>query len=266
METNTHRVSEAFSQQSDVFDNVYKNNLLSEYMRAKFRTELLQHLPAKAHILELNCGTGMDTIFLTQKGYSIVAIDNAPGMLQQLKGKIEGTELADKISVQQCNFEHLEQLQPQTFDHIYSNFSGLNCTPKLDQVLLSLKPLLRKGGKVSLVIMPKVCPWEIIMLLKGKFKTAFRRFSPNGATAHIEGVHFTTWYYNPSFVLRTLRNDYNLLSLKGISIAVPPPFIEHFVERHPRLFRFLCRIDSRIEKYFPFTYCCDQYMITLQLK
>lgn len=266
MERNTTKVSRAFSNQSVVFDNVYRNNLLSEYMRGKFREELLQHLDKDAGVLELNCGTGMDTVYLASLGYRICATDNAPGMLQQLRQKVNNLQLSHLIEVKQCDFEQLEQLQPAKFDHIYSNFSGLNCSADLDKVLKSLRPLLQEGGKVSLVIMPKICPWENVMMLKGKFRTAFRRFGKNGAMAHIEGVHFRTWYYNPSYVINAMKNDFRLVSLKGICITVPPPFIEHFVERRPRLFRLLSRIDRRIERFFPFTCCCDQYMITLQLK
>ncbi len=59
---------------------------------------------------------------------------------------------------------------------IFSNFAGLNCTGKLDQVLLSFDPLLKPGGLVTLVLLPPFCVWETALVLKGKFKTAFRRF------------------------------------------------------------------------------------------
>lgn len=266
MPTNTEHVSKAFSQQSLIFDTIYRENLLSEYMRQQFRTELLKYLEKDAYILELNCGTGMDTVYFAEQGFKIFAIDNAPGMLQQLTHKVNTQQLQDHIEVQQCDFEQLERLQPRKFDHIYSNFSGLNCTQHLDKVLQSFRPLLNPGGKVSLVIMPRVCPWENIMALKGKWQTAFRRFRKNGTMAHIEGVHFKTWYYNPSYVINTLKSDFNVLSLRGICITVPPPFIENFVERYPRWFSVLKSIDQRIAHLFPFTYCCDQYMITLELK
>lgn len=266
MLTNTEKVSAAFSRQSRVFDDLYKHNLLSEYMREKFRQEMLRHLDKDAHILELNCGTGMDTVFFASMGHKIMATDNARGMLLQLEEKVAELDLAHRIEVRQCDFERLDELRPHKFHHIYSNFSGLNCTNDLKKVLQSLGPLLHPGGKVSLVIMPKICPWENIMLLKGKPRTAFRRLTKNGTLAHIEGLRFKTWYYNPSYVIDALKSDFEVIALKGICITVPPPFIENFVERYPRLFSFLCKVDGALERFFPFTYCCDQYMITLRLK
>lgn len=267
-DNNIHKstVSNAFSRQSEVFDKIYSENLLSEYMRKKFREELLKFARPESRILELNCGTGMDTIYLASKGFDIVATDNAPGMLAKISEKVKALNLEHKVHVVPCDFEQIGNLQQGTFDHIYSNFSGLNCTRNLADILQQLKPLLNPGGKVSLVLMPMVCPWELIMICKGMFRTAFRRFGKNGANARIENVHFRTWYYNPSYVKRVTREDYDVLSLKGICITVPPPFIENFVERYPKLFAMLERLDKKIEYHFPFTYCCDQYMITLQLK
>lgn len=264
MDPNIHKVSDAFSKQSFVFDDLYTTNLLSEYMRKKFREELVLHLKPQSHILELNCGTGMDTLYIAGLGHTILATDNADGMLQHIKAKVEQHQLHDRIQIQKCNFEHLEQLQPQTFDHIYSNFSGLNCTQQLNKVLQSMTPLLNDKGKISIVIMPKICPWELIMLFRGQFKTAFRRFKKGGTDAHIEGTIFKCFYYNPNYVIKALKKDFKVVSLKGMSITVPPPFIEHFVERHPKWFKVLSKLDGIIEKWWPFTVCCDQYMITLE--
>jgi len=46
----------------------------------------------------------------------------------------------------------------------------------LSKVLDSFDPLLKPGGMVTLVILPKFCLWETLLLFKGKFRTAFRRF------------------------------------------------------------------------------------------
>ena len=46
------------------------------------------------------------------------------------------------------------------YDCIFSNFAGLNCTDKLDQVLAGFDELLKPGGMVVLVILPRFCLWE----------------------------------------------------------------------------------------------------------
>lgn len=265
MDPNFSNVSDAFSNQSGIFDKLYRENKLSEYLRDQFRTEVISQLKPASQILELNCGTGMDAVYFAEKGHTLLATDNAPGMLAQLDQKINEKELHKNIETLRCSFHNIDAIKDRKFDHIVSNFGGLNCTDNLKDVLGKLAPLLTDSGKVTLVIMPKISPWELLVAFKGKFKTAFRRFRKK-TPAHIEGVHFFCYYYNPGYVIRALRQEFDVVTLKGIFITVPPEFYENFVERYPKLFSFLCRVDKRISRFFPFTHCCDHYMITLQKK
>lgn len=265
MEPNFVNVSEAFSRQSGIFDRLYKQNKLSEYLREKFRDEVNSHLKPNSRILELNCGTGMDAIYFAEKGHTILATDNARGMLAQLDQKIIEQGLQKNIQTLRCSFHDIDSIKDKKFDHIVSNFGGLNCTDNLKDVLVKLSPLLTESGKITLVVMPKISPWELLMAFKGKFKTAFRRFQKK-TPAHIEGVHFFCYYYNPGYVTRILKKEFRLVSLKGIFITVPPEFYEDFVERYPKLFNILSKIDNRICRFFPFNYCCDHFMITMQKK
>ena len=70
------------------------------------------------------------------------------------------------------NLDNLKNRGP--YDHIFSNFAGLNCTDELNKVLDSFNCLLKPGGFVTLVILPKFCLWEFLLLFKGKFKLLSR--------------------------------------------------------------------------------------------
>jgi ubiquinone/menaquinone biosynthesis C-methylase UbiE len=264
MDTNISKVSQAFSAQAPEFDRLSAENGISLYLREVFREEVCQHLPPNAEILELNCGTGIDALYFAGKGHSVLATDNAPGMLAELDKKISRDGIGN-ITTARCSYHHLDKLNAGKFDHIISNFGGLNCTADIEDVLSQFSSLLKENGRVTLMIMPKICPWEIAMLLRGKFRTAFRRFGKS-ARAHIEGVHFDCYYYNPGTVIRKLKKDFTVQTLKGVCITVPPEFYTGFEERYPRLFAVLRKIDSKISGIFPFTHCCDHFMITLQKK
>lgn len=259
-------VSEAFSRQSPIFDDVYENNGITLWMRNRVRNEVLQHIKPGSKMLELNCGTGIDSVFFARKGFDVLATDNAPGMLEKLNQKIDTLGLQQNLAAQRVSFNNLEVLKGNKFDYIFSNFGGLNCTNNLEKVLQDVDNLLNPGGYFSFAIMPVICPWELITIFKGYFKTAFRRLKRNGTSAHLEGVYFDCYYHNPGKVMRTMGDQYNLVSLKGLAITVPPPFIEFFIERHPRLFKILERIDNLIWDKYPFNHTCDHYLITMQKK
>lgn len=262
---NSIKVSEAFSKQAEKFDALSSENKLTAHLRTIYRKQVEKYSIQHSRILELNCGTGIDAIYFANKGYDVLATDNAPGMLDALQSKIASTGTRGKIEVMQCSYHELNKIKKPPFDHIVSNFGGLNCTADLQHVLAQFSSLLTKNGKVTLALMPKVCPWELAMALKGKFKTAFRRFGRH-AVANVEGVNFLCYYYNPSYVKRILKNEFNVVELKGVYITVPPEFYLNFVERYPRLYAALSRIDNGIANYFPFNRLCDHYIITLEKK
>jgi hypothetical protein len=114
--------------------------------------------------------------------------------------------------------------------------------------------------------MPKVCPWEMGMLFRGYFKTAFRRFRKGGTRAKVEGLPFQCYYYSPDFIIRQMGQRYRLLSLKGLAITVPPPYIEHFIERYPKLFRTLERWENKLWNKAPFNRWCDHFVLTMEKK
>lgn len=260
---NEYNVSEAFSRQSAVFDDVYDNNPITAWMREQVRSEMLRFLPSQSRILELNCGTGTDAIFLAKRGHSVMAIDNAPGMLEQLRMKVKDAGLDGKIEAARCSFEQLDKLQVRMYDYVFSNFSGLNCTDDLPCVLRQVDKLLKPGGHFTLVIMPKVCPWELLQLVKGRRSVAMRRFRKEGAAAHIEGIHFTCWYYSPSAVTKAMTG-YTLCSLKGLASLVPPPSLAYFPVKYRRLYSWLKKAEQAVSRWFPFNRWCDQYAITMR--
>jgi hypothetical protein len=186
-------------------------------------------------------------------------------MLAELQMKKDQHKAGDRVNIIHCSYHDLQKAGAKKYDHIISNFGGLNCTDQLEEVLLQFGPLLKKDGKVTLMIMPKISQWELIMALKGKFKTAFRRFRKH-TLAHVAGQHFFCYYYSPGMIKKTLKHDFETLSLKGVCITVPPEYYINFVERYPKTFSILKKIDKAIGTVFPFTYCCDHFLITLQKK
>jgi ubiquinone/menaquinone biosynthesis C-methylase UbiE len=258
----------AFDKQSAIFDETYANNVIVTYKREATRSHFERHIKSGNKILELNAGTGQDSIHFAQKGYLVHATDISEGMLHQLQQKVSALQLIKSITHEQISFLELASLTTKgPFDAIFSNFGGLNCTDQLDKVLASFAPLLKPNGIVTLVIMPPFCLWEFLHCLRGNFKVAFRRlFAKEGAKAHIEGVNFLCWYYRPSFVIKDLKNDFDLLSLEGICTIVPPSYMETFPKKYPKLWKMVKFLEDEYRGVFPFNYIGDYYIITLQKK
>lgn len=256
----------AFSNQSMVFDELYSGDIIINYKRKRVRDHILQYLKPGSNILELNSGTGEDALFFAQKGFKVHATDISKGMQQQLREKVTKQGMQYLVSNELCSYTQLDQLHNRgPYDLIFSNFAGLNCTGELDKVLRSFTGLLNRGGMVTLVVLPKFCLWETLLIFKGKFKTAFRRFfSNNGRKAHVEGVYFDCFYYNPSYIKKRLKQDFEVLSVEGLCTIVPPSYIEGFAEKYPRAYKILTGWEDKLKAVWPFKYIGDYYIISLK--
>ena len=265
---NEHLAEAAFSSQSIIFDEIYSGNTIVNYKRERVRAHVLKYLPPGSSILELNSGTGEDAIFFAQNGHKVNATDISAGMQKELMRKVERNGMEAIISNELCSFTKLDQLKNKgPYDLVFSNFAGLNCTDELDKVLASFNDLLKPKGVVTLVILPKFCLWETLLLFKGKFRTAFRRFfSRNGSRAHIEGIYFKCWYYNPSYITERVNDRFDVLGIEGLCTIVPPSYIEGFAEKHPAFYKFLEAKEAKLKSTWPWKYVGDYYVISLRKK
>jgi ubiquinone/menaquinone biosynthesis C-methylase UbiE len=266
--SNEQQAAFAFTRQSAIFDELYAANSIVQYKRKRVRNHLMQYLKPGSNILELNAGTGDDAIFLAQQGNHVHATDISIGMQEKLTEKVAGYQLTSMISNELCSFTALGTLKNKgPYDCIFSNFAGLNCTGELQAVLNSFDSLLKPGGIAVLVVLPKFCLWETALFVKGKFKTATRRFlSSGGRKAKIDGASFRCWYYSPGFIVNRLKIKFELLAIEGLCTIVPPSYIENFAEKYPKTFSYLCKMENRLKGKWPWKYVGDYYIISLRKK
>ncbi len=263
---NEQAAERAFTRQSAIFDEIYSTNVIIQYKRQRVRNHVQQWLKPNSKILELNAGTGDDAIWFAKHDHTVHATDISSGMREKLMQKVKQNKLESQIGHELCSFTELNNLNNKgPYDAIFSNFAGLNCTGELKTVLNSFSPLLKPGGFVTLVLLPKFCLWETMMVLRGDFKTAFRRFfSSKGVKAHIEGEYFTCWYYNPSFVINAMKKSFHVLSVEGLCTLVPPSYLENFPNKRPSLFKWLKKKEDLWKATWPWKNIGDYYIISLR--
>jgi hypothetical protein len=117
---------------------------------------------------------------------------------------------------------------------------------------------------VTWVVMPPICIWELIRMLRGDVKNAFRRLSPQGTQANVEGVRFTTYYYPPKKVVEVFGDDFQPVSVKGLSVFTPAADAKYFPVNHPNIYRLLLALDERLSDVPPFNRWGDFYIITFR--
>lgn len=261
---NFERVAEAFDRQSPVFDDYEERNAGVIWMRSVIHEHMDKYVHEGERLLDLNAGTGTDAIHFAHKGLSVHALDISGGMLEKLRGKAARGCVSERISIGHQSFADLSGFGDRQFNHVFSNFGGLNCTDNPSGVISQFSRILVPGGTVTLVVMPPVCPWELAAIIKGNFRLAFRRLRKGGTRANVEGVMFKTYYHSPARLLRSFGNAYSLAELRGLCAIVPPPNFDRMASRHPKLFRKLTVLDNRLCTHIPFTSWADHYILTMR--
>lgn len=256
-------VSGAFSAQSPKFDTITTTNPMEVIFRDIVRGHVCRYIKHGQRMLELNCGTGLDAVFFAEKGLLVHATDNAEGMLAQLSAKVKAAHMEDRISWQKCSYNHLELVERKTFDHVFSNFGGLNCTDDLQSVVKQLNQYLHPGSMVHFVLIAPVCPWEWLTIFKGKYQFAFRRLRKGGVKSHLEGHYFTTYYYQPHSVRAMFGKGYELAALRSLGCLMPPTFNDYFPAKRPHLFNALKKMELAVNTSWPFNRFGDLYIISL---
>jgi ubiquinone/menaquinone biosynthesis C-methylase UbiE len=256
----------SFDKAAQNYDDTFSNSEIGKLQRNVVYHHLEKLLSSqKQNILEINCGTGEDAIWLAKKNHTIIATDISNEMIAVAKIK---ESHQNGIFIQADITTIAEQFKDKKFDIIFSNFGGLNClnNNELSHFLDSASNLLSEKGKLFLVIMPKNTLWEkVYFMLKGKSKTAFRR-TKKVAFANVDGISVPTYYYNPKDIVNLSKSNFDCLDVKPVGFFIPPSYLEPFFKNKNGFLQFLNSLEYKIKNWSFLSKYADHYLIVLQKK
>jgi ubiquinone/menaquinone biosynthesis C-methylase UbiE len=256
----------AFNILASEYDAKFTESLVGKEQRNISRYWLEKLLTGKKNlqIIEINCGTGEDALWLASLGHRVIATDASAAMINEAQKKLT-FDSQKNIRFITCEFEELATLfATQKFDLIFSNFAGLNCVPPDKMIFLGrdLHKLLDKDGHLAVVVFGKHTWWETFYyLLKGNPGNAFRRWTNKKRTVRLgEDVHQPVHYYSARKLAKLL--SFQLEEKKPVGLFVPPSYLEEGMKKRPKLFNWLLRIDRRAKK-LPFASSLADHMYLL---
>lgn len=243
-----------------------QRKMVWNFLEKKLRTEL------SASILELNCGTGEDAVWLAMKNQRILATDISEEMIKIAQQKALEQKVTGQIRFKVMDIQDARiHLAGEKFDLIFSNFGGFNC---LDEDQFShwlngqLPDLLNPGGRFVAVLMSKFCAWESLYFLsKFQFRKAFRRLSKGPVEGKLSAVSsINTWYYAPQWIKTHLPETLTVSDVKAIGLFIPPSYLNHFFATHIKLLSTLQKLENSIKEVKAAALFSDHYLIEIQLK
>lgn len=228
----------AFDQYAAAYDTHFTDSSIGQLQRERVYRLLHPLLTKPLNILELNCGTGTDAIWLAEQGNHVTATDVSSEMLNIAHNKNPG-KLA--LVFQQVDLREPENLPIQNTDLVFSNFGGLNCLSpdELKKLALSLQKRIKIGARLALVIMGRQCLWEQFYFRIKRDARSTRRKNKDGVSTQIEGTNFLTWYYSPQEISTIFGDAFYVRKIEPIGLCIPPSYLEPFLTSKPILLRLL---------------------------
>lgn len=257
--------SSPFDAMAQDYDASFTHSHIGTLMRNAVRHRMDARFHPGDRILELNCGTGEDAIYLAQRGMRLFATDVSDKMASVARGKVAAQCLSDRIEVRRLAIESLEVTDLSDFggevDGALSNFGGLNCVADLQDTAIRLAKCVRPGGYALLCVMGPMCVWEWAWyLLKGNPAKAFRRIRPGG----VEWRGLTIRYPSIHRLRDAFRPHFRCMRGSAVGTLVPPTYMEAWAIRHSSLVAHLNTLERRWENWPLTANFADHYLMELE--
>ncbi len=255
----------AFNSIATDYDRRDNQNHILQWMRSVVHKVYLKHLPKGAKILELNAGTGVDAVFLADKGFSVFATDISDKMIDLIKTKSK-SEIT-KIEAKTLSFDEISQLNEINFDAVISNFGGLNCINDFGKLSGDIAVKLKHEGLFIAVVMNKICPWEIFYFsIRFKFSEALRRFRKNGIMAILNSEKVLTYYFTPFKFAAAFSSNFTAVKLYTLGLYTPPPYLIGIYNKFKMLVKLWMKIDKLIFSLPVLNRFGDHFIIVMKKK
>jgi ubiquinone/menaquinone biosynthesis C-methylase UbiE len=242
-----HAAGAAFDRMADHYDDLFTFSIVGRAQREVVWKRAAATFQPGSRVLEINCGTGEDAIFLANRGICVTACDASGQMIEHAKVRQELEAPEASINFRVLPTERLYELPKEPpFDGAFSNFSGLNCVADLRSVSDELAVRLRPGARLLLCLSTRFCLWEILhYAARGNFRKAMRRWR-GVSQVRFDEHSFPVYYPTMWSMRRSFGTEFRLHSVTGVGITTPPSYLEGWIRNHPGMLATMKHFDEAV--------------------
>lgn len=196
-------------------------------------------------VLDVGCGTGIDTIALAQAGVNVTAIDGSSAMVERVRAKLADATINHLIEARVLEIQALGELDCVAFDGLISAFASLSTLPDLAQFGDDAARLVRPGGRMVLHMLNRFSLWEWLGYLARRDWRAARQVGRLETRTFTIGNQVVphVLYFGRDLYRRHFAMHFECRALYGLGSLRPP----HTVRRlPPNLVNALELLDVRV--------------------
>jgi SAM-dependent methyltransferase len=255
------------------FDNVaddYDHHITGNRMNRLLRDRSLAHLRTvfadRKRLLEVGCGSGMETLSLLREGHEVVAVDISARMLSVVRAKAVLDGVSERLQTVQMRARDLggvSQLGDSSqFDGAYSTYGAMNCEADLRPPAAGFARLLPPGAPLVLGIYNRWCLFELLgyaISLQGR--RAFGRRT-NPVLVGSSRFCIDVFAYSVPEIDRLFSPNFERVRLEGVPALLPPSDLTGYSERFARHFDRLAALDAAVGRHWPLNHLGDHFLVT----
>jgi SAM-dependent methyltransferase len=181
------------------YDVHLRSSPYNDLARAAFQDLVARLVPAGSTLLDFGCGTGLDALHYAQQGYRVLAYDNSPGMMEQLKVRCRTQISSGAVTTCAAGYPSFLDGLPACAapDAVVSNFAVLNSIRDLSPLFETFARQLRPPGWIIVSVLNPL-HWAKVKM-PGWWHDAWR--SPTGPRLFSTQPYATYLHFVPA-VLR----------------------------------------------------------------
>jgi len=257
-----------FDNVADDYDRHILGNRINRLLRDRSLAELRRTFEQAGHLLEIGCGSGMETLPLLREGREIFCVDISERMLDVVREKARREGFGERLRTERLPAALIGQLLrvlgPGAFDGAYSTYGALNCEADLAPIPPALHGLLGPGKRFVAGVYNRWCAFEVIgYSLTGQFRRAFGRA---GRPVRVGSSRFCVdvFAHSPSAFERAFDPWFDREHVAAVPVLLPPSDLVGYAEKFGQGFDRLDHLDRALSTRWPFRLLGDHFLMTLR--
>jgi len=250
------------------YDRHILGNRINRLLRERSLSILRPTFPGGSPLLEIGCGSGMETIPMLREGHELVVVDLSERMLDVVREKARREGLSERLTTFQLRAAEIDRLVGQLGDQSlsggYSTYGALNCEPNLRPIPGALHRLLRPKSSFVVGVYNRWCLFELVAYgMTGRPSRALGRIKnpiPVGSSRFCVDVYA----HDVRDFDRLFAGKFHRESLHGVPVLLPPSDLTNYSEKFSSHFDRLARWDATFGDRWPWSWVGDHFLAVYQ--
>ncbi len=217
---------EEFQSVSSRYTEINLGNPLARRLRLRSVERLLPLFRGHEKVLEIGCGTGLETLPLLEAGHRVTVVDLSPRMLEEVTSRAKAVGKDPALETRLGRLGRLREVLADVaevgFDAAFSTFGAMNIEADLSEVPGTMARLLRSGAPLFLgVLSPTPLAAQLFDLAAGRPRHALARLDrdiPAGSIDYPLDLHIR----DITELRARFLPDFRLESVEAASVLSPP--------------------------------------------